>query len=163
MQTRALVIIYTGEEVKEDVLATIAAYLEQYGNNVTDAVAFDAQEIGKIMLRESNCVIGNMGKKNPVVQEAQTPEDEAVVFIGTTMKEELGSDYTDKMFVASLIDRIRRAKKYPTKTANREFMNALFILSQEDLKISASLMERYNLNPDKLAIIRETYNFLAKF
>lgn len=163
MQTRALVIIYTGEEVEKDVLDTIAAYLAQYDNNVTDVVTFNAQEISKIILRESNCVIEKAGKKDPVTQEAQTPEDKAVVFIGTIMKEELGSDYTDRTFVASIIDRIRCAKKYPTRTANREFMNALFILSQEDLKISSSLMEKYNLNRERLAIIRETYNFFVKF
>jgi hypothetical protein len=79
------------------------------------------------------------------------------------MRKELGNDFTRQFFVASLIDRIRKARKHPSNQLNRDFLNALFILSQPDLNLSKTILEETHLDPDRIAIIRDTFNFMQKY
>ena len=43
---------------------------------------------------------------------------------------------------------------------NKECMNALFILSQPDLNIGKEILKETNLDDDKIAVIRDTYNLM---
>ena len=79
------------------------------------------------------------------------------------MKKVLGKDYTPRLLVSQLIEKINGAKKRPNNQLNREFMTALFTLSQPDLNLSKTILAETNLDEDKIAIIRDTYNLMQKY
>lgn len=91
-----------------------------------------------------------------------TPEDQAIIFLGTIMKNELEHG-SKAVFVNGLINRIEKARKRPDKEMSREFMNSLFILSQEDLVISGGVMKKYNFDEEKIAIVKEVYNMVKTY
>ena len=59
-----------------------------------------------------------------------------------------------------LVKEMANAKKRPNNQMNKEFMNALFILSQPDLNIGKEILKETNLDDDKIAVIRDTYNLM---
>lgn len=101
-------------------------------------------------------------EKKATEAEATTPEDQAIIFLGTVMKHELEHG-SKAIFVNGLINRIEKARKRPDKEMSREFMNSLFILSQEDLNISVGLMKKYNFDEEKIAIVKEVFNMVKTY
>jgi len=101
----------------------------------------------------------------PLEKEAQckTPEDRAAILVGTIMRDSLiGSNYSADTLVCNLVAKIREAKANPNNEFQREFMKALFILSQPDLKFNRNILKDMNLDKEKIAVIRDTYNLLKR-
>jgi len=95
-------------------------------------------------------------------KDALNAEEQAAVFIGTKFEKALKQEpYEPMMFAAPLFESISKAHRNPNTTASRSLMNALFILSQEDLNISASLLEKYHLDAEKIKTIKRVYNLVV--
>lgn len=157
---RVIVLVFSGEEPDEGVLATIAANIGTMCNtDQVDPFVLNPNDIASAILSGVQFNIPSPNKES----ECKTPEDNAVVLIGGLMKRELGKDYTPRFFMAQLIERINKAKKHPNNQLNREFMNAIFILSQPDLNLSKTILTESHLDEDKIAIIRDTYNLMQKY
>lgn len=160
---RVIVLVFSGEEPDEGVLTTIAANIGAMCNTeVVEPFVLGPKDIAATVLGSVH--FGEIfPPKEEKPHECKTPEDNAAVFVGNLMRKELGDDFTRQFFVASLIDRIRKARKHPSNQLNREFLNALFILSQPDLNLSKTILEETHLDPDRIAIIRDTFNFMQKY
>lgn len=158
---RVIVLVFSGEEPDEGVLATIAANIAAMcETDQVDPFVLNPQDIATNVLRSMNLRVENTGSSDPT---CKTPEDSAAVLIGGLMKKVLDKDFTPQYFVANLIERMRNAKKHPANQLNREFLNALFILSQPDLNISKEILRETHLDPDRIAIIRDTFNLMQKY
>lgn len=162
---RIIALVFNGEEPDLIVLARLSKVLET-GCQVEGSVegyTYDEKDVMNLIAKSLNTT----AFKNLPHEESQyackTPEDNAAVFIGGLMRKELVKDYQKTYFVASLIDRIRKAKKHPAEELNKEFWKALRILSGDELNISKTILEEYNLDLEKLSIIRDTFRFITKY
>jgi len=160
-QPRAIVLIYSGEEPTKEVLAVIAANI---------AVACETEQVDPFVLNPkeiAQAILEGVKLKvsMPLEKEAQckTPEDRAAILVGTIMRNSLiGSNYSADTLVCNLVAKIREAKANPNNEFQREFMKALFILSQPDLKFNRNILKDMNLDKEKIAVIRDTYNLLKR-
>lgn len=157
---RVIVLVFSGEEPDAGVLATIAANIGAMCNtDQVDPFVLNPGDIASAVLSGLQLNIPGQTKES----ECKTPEDNAAVLIGGLMKKVLGKDYSPRLFMSQLIEKINGAKKRPNNQLNREFMNALFILSQPDLNLSRAILTETHLDEDKIAIIRDTYNLMQKY
>lgn len=156
MKTRALVVVFTGEPTDEIVRGTIAAVLCKRGATQVDMVELDLKEIAKSIIAAA------ISDKPEESIENHTPEDEAVILIGTLMKNEL-AHFNVSTFTAALATKIAEASVNPTSDESKSFMNALFILSKDELLISQSLMKKYKLNHQRINLIKRIYNLSKTF
>lgn len=162
---RIIALVFNGEEPNVIVLASLSKVLEtacQVEGNV-EGYTYDEKDVMNLIAKSLNAI--NFKDLPPEERRyaCKTPEDNAVVFIGGLMKKELGKDYQKMHFVASLIDRIRKAKKHPADDLNKEFWKALRILSGDELNVSKTILEEYNLDLERLSIIRDTFRFMTKY
>ena len=148
MKTNALVIFYDGNKLSDDIIfkalarADISRELRVYH--------MDESEIG------SHIASKLVQEDTPVLQQ-NTAEDNAVIFIGTKFAKTLKRG--DKLKLAlSIFYAMSDARNTPNNKDSRALMNALFILSQPDLCISEHLLQKYNMDEEKIAVIRDCYN-----
>lgn len=162
MQTRAILLIYEGEVAPDDafVIDLQTAVGTQSGAETVHAVVFNQQEIAKILLtsdRVSSAVKTVTKAKNPQVKN--TPEDAAIIYFGTILAHALAKPFNKKEFTGALLNAYLRLEK----EEKERFDNALEILSGEDLKISKSLMDKYNFTGQKIAVFKTLYGFISKW
>ena len=153
---RAIVLIYSGEEPSAELLAVIAANVaEVCRTDQVDPFVFDPEDMARIM-------ISAVGKKAKVCTETHlTTADKAAIFIYKRMKDSLGTNYTKENFILELLKKIGEAKSNKNNKESKAFINALFILSQPNLEFSSKeILRDCHLNEDRIAIIRDTYNFI---
>lgn len=148
---KAMIVYYRGEINDFDVA------------KITAAFPVDADVVGAATLSD-NEVATAIAKVVPFEakrEEAElTPEDNAAVLIGTILADSI-ANYNASNFVKDILAKVEKCKRNPGKKENKAFMNALFILSNEDLRISKGLLDKYGLDPEKIAIIKKTYNFIS--
>ena len=159
---RALVVFFVGEECNEIARGAIIANLRKNCNasDYSEVIEIEGSEIAKDWLKTAVDLDAPIG--NAHVVEMRTPEDEAVIYIGTVMKDEL-THFNAAQFIASLSAKINEASVNPHNEENKRFMNALFILSKEDLVISQNLLKKYKLNRQKIALIKRVYTITSTF
>lgn len=164
-ETRAVLIIFDGTELPNTVIDTIAKHIANIADaEKVDTFIYSAKEIASI-------IINNVGKPENASIEPKpierTPEDQAIIFIGTIMKDALEAPYDGYVLFKALVNKIDELRNdlitQTGKEAYDQFMNALFILSQENLVVSKSLMKKYHFSQEKIATIKKTYNFVTKF
>lgn len=131
--------------------------LAKNGVNPHGVTVMSDREVAAIIIEKAH-----ESKEQKPEEVDYTPEDQAIIFLGTVMKNELEKG-SKAIFVNGLINRIEKARKHPNREMSREFMNTLFILSQEDLTISAGLMTKYNFDEEKIAIVKEVYNIVKTY
>ena len=158
---RVIIMVFTGEEPDRRMLESVAENIA--ARCMTDTVDHFVLGPDDIVKAIASTIPFNNVDALKETHSCLTAADNAAVFIGSLMKKELGKDYTPRLFMPALVGRINNAKKYPNNQLNREFMNALFILSQPDLNLSKAILAEKNLDEDKIAIIRDTYNFMQKY
>lgn len=153
----SLVFLYDGTAPSPAVVGAIACELTQKceAENV-QAFVGDGKAIAEAIVKNIKDDV------DMVNEEEMTAADKAVVFIGETFRDILGHDYTKMGFILELTRMMFQARKHPGVSKNKALMNALFILSQEDLKISKSLLEQYHLDEEKLLVIKEIYTCAIK-
>lgn len=154
---KAIIFMYDGRELSTSIIEAMCKYIAQCGrtpltvdtlsdNDITEAIAAKAKQA---------CVI-KMELETPDSPQQRNAEEQAVIVIGTTMRDEL-EHFNPLAFGAAIIEKVNRAKKNPNRETNRAFMNALFVLSQEDVNISQSLLDEYNMDSHKISIIKSIY------
>lgn len=157
-QQRAIVIMYIGEEPPAEMVHSIVAQV---------AIRCDAQQSIDVQTYSSKD-IGNIlvGKAKKIIEEAtrdedRTPEDQAVIYLGTVLKDTLEAPFNEYNLMVGLTLYIQKVKATGSEEDNRKLMNALFILSRENLVVSESLMKKYHFTPRKISTIRKVYNFVT--
>ena len=158
-ETRAIILIFEGTEVSEETLDVIAAAISAQCNTMTvDNFVYSSKEIADAIMK-SDLKCGE-ARPTPVIEETKTAEDEAIIYIGTIMEEDLKKPFNKYALSGAIIDKMRN---YPpgSEEATR-FINALFILSQENLEVSRNLMKKYHFSIEKIAIFKKMYNTLVK-
>ena len=164
-ETRAVLIIFDGTELPATAIDTIANHIANIANTEkVDTFTYSAKEIAAaIMSNVGKIEVASVEQK----REERTPEDQAIIFIGTIMKDALEAPFDGYVLFKALVNKIDELRNGLITTAGKEaydqFMNALFILSQENLVISKSLMKKYHFSQEKIATIKKTYNFVTKF
>jgi len=148
---KAMIVYYRGEINDFDVA------------KITAAFPVDADIVGAAILSNDE-VAAAVAKVVPFEAKKEeielTPEDNAAILIGTTLADSI-ANYNASNFVKDILAKVEKCKRNPGKKENKAFMNALFILSNEDLRISKDLLDKYGLDPEKIAIIKKTYNFIS--
>jgi len=148
---KAMIVYYRGEINDFDVA------------KITAAFPVDADVVGAAILSNDE-VAAAVAKVVPFEAKKEeielTPEDNAAILIGTTLADSI-ANYNASNFVKDILAKVEKCKRNPGKKENKAFMNALFILSNEDLRISKGLLDKYGLDPEKIAIIKKTYNFIS--
>lgn len=161
METRAMLFIFVGEEPPVELVRDIAGMIAGCCNTTgtIDHFEYDSEDIAKAILTAplASDVIGGLRVQQQMKEH--TPEEEAVIYVGTVMKDVLGVKFTPEDFVAALTKKISECRNSHTEEAKR-FMNSLFILSQEGLVISQSILKKYKLNEKKILIIKRVYNLV---
>lgn len=148
---KAMIVYYRGEINDFDVTKITAAF--PVDADVVGAATLSNDEVAAAVAK----VVPFEAKK----EEAElTPEDNAAILIGTTLADSI-ANYNASNFVKDILAKVEKCKRNPGKKENKAFMNALFILSNEDLRISKGLLDKYGLDPEKIAIIKKTYNFIS--
>ena len=148
---KAIIVYYRGEINNYDVM------------KITTAFPVDADVVGAATLSNDE-VAAAVAKVVPFEAKKEevelTPEDNAAILIGTIFADSI-ANYNASNFVKDILAKVEKCKRNPGKKENKAFMNALFILSNEDLRISKGLLDKYGLDPEKIAIIKKTYNFIS--
>jgi len=160
-EQRFLVIKFKGEEVPEKLVTAVVNRMKELCNvqEKVEVLALDEEDITNIVI--SATLKRMLTPHRPALEESElTPADKAVIYVGTVLNPYLGSNYKTENFVAKLAEKITEVKNHDDSEA-REFMNAIFILSQEDLKISKSILKKYKLDENKIRIIKRLYNLVA--
>jgi hypothetical protein len=148
---KAMIVYYRGEINDFDVAKITAAF--PVDADVVGAATLSNDEVAAAVAK----VVPFEAKKEEI---ELTPEDNAAILIGTTLADSI-ANYNASNFVKDILAKVEKCKRNPGKKENKAFMNALFILSNEDLRISKGLLDKYGLDPEKIAIIKKTYNFIS--
>lgn len=158
-ETRAIILIFEGTEVSEETLDVIASAISAQCNTMTvDNFVYSSKEIADAIMKSDLKCSGT--KPAPVIEEKRTAEDEAIIYIGTIMEEDLKKPFNKYALSGAIIDKIKNYA--PGSVEATRFINALFILSQENLEVSRSLMKKYHFSIEKIAIFKKMYNTLVK-
>lgn len=148
---KAMIVYYRGEINDFDVAKITAAF--PVDADIVGAATLSNDEVAAAVAK----VVPFEAKKEEV---ELTPEDNAAILIGTALADSI-ANYNASNFVKDILAKVEKCKRNPGKKENKAFMNALFILSNEDLRISKGLLDKYGLDPEKIAIIKKTYNFIS--
>ena len=158
---KAIIIFYQGSTIQDVELKNFVRSIVDFGRKIVGVTLMKDDEVAAATVRNTTTTEASVEEVHTITAPI-TAEDNAAIYVGTIMEEEL-KHFNPGVLIASLTKRMNDAKKQPNKKANREFMNALFILAQTDLCISREILEKYNLNAEKLLLIKETYNFVSKY
>lgn len=149
---RYIVIAHNGDPSTNQMREEIAEYI----NKSCNAVAIEITEVSEFeldLVRKAN--------NAKSTDDDGTPEDEAVIYIGSIFKNEL-ANFNPSKFTGALANKIAEASNDPSKESNKRFMNSLFILSKDELLISQNLMKKYKLDRQRISLIKNVYNLLSK-
>lgn len=151
-----IVFTYEGEEPDRATAGRMAANLPTDSANI---FVFSNKEIAD-MLAEA------IVKKGVVANqpcEETTPEDNAVIYIGTVMEQALKEPFDGYKLFRAVLNKVDEFKCHFSEEEHKKLINALFILSQEDLEISRTLLRKYHFSQEKLLIMKKVYNFITSF
>lgn len=149
---------YFGQELTQNDLERIGSIIkERTGATVMEVTQNNGKDI---MLDTIRDCVKNICKSYYPECEEYTEEDNATIFIGTTFKDALSKyDKRPSILINKIVDKVNECKSSPNDEKSRIFINAMTILSRQDLKISESLLKKYNLDAEKIRVIRNTYDF----
>lgn len=162
MQIRAIVVIYDGKEAPNYIIEKIAEQMIPILGPEKNVMPFqlDSSDIAGYLAANA---VPKVSGTYSVKEKDEKPGDMAVTYIGTVMKESLASPFDANRFIADLTTRIAEIQVNPLKDPNRQFMNALFILSKDGVEVSAKVLKKYNMSVEKIGLIRSVYNIVSKF
>lgn len=154
--TRALVIFFNGYEPNEPALAKVGAALyESCSAKDLNCFTFSGKELATMLLKTGSVAV------TPVQDEEKTPEDEAVIYIGTLLEKDLKEPFDSYKFFRAVMNKIDEFRIHFSEEEHKRLMNALFILSQEDLEVSRKLLKKYHFSQEKILILKKVYNFVT--
>jgi len=157
--TKMLIILFNGrttvhEAARAEICRTLGELCEATS---VEMMELNARELAIIAAKPIAEQLQVEEKKESVTK---TAEDEAIIYIGNVMKEELSKPKFDPIdFIDVLLHKARDSKN---GADNRALLNAMFILSQDQLHVSESLMKEYNMTPYKIKLIKRCYSIICK-
>lgn len=156
-QLRAITLLFRGSEPNSETIAALSDIIGMSCQTTgIEFFTYDSKDLADSLIQSHKATYVDSGKHE------LNAEEQAVVFIGTKFEKALKQEpYEPMMFAAPLFESISKAHRNPNTTASKSLMNALFILSQEDLNISASLLEKYHLDAEKIKTIKRVYNLVV--
>lgn len=142
-QTRAIVILYNGSEVKKETLASMAHLIDADvdAGDTLDVRLVDSDDIAKVLFKN---VISGV-KVNKV-----SAKDQAIIYIASLFKEEMADPV---WFKKSLIFNAISGH-------NAELLNALTILKNGVDGCSAAVLEKYGVKSTHLRVIKTVANLV---
>lgn len=160
---KAIIIFYDGKSLSQENAVALARRIHEYTESRTGSIHIDSisdHEITKLITE-----VGiNAANTRGVVLEAKaepemTPADHAVVYVGTMFKSPLAKGTAN--FVSALSQKLWNIRTYPSKEdPNRELTNAIHILTEENISVSKSLLEKYHFTVETFSAIRELSKLL---
>lgn len=141
-QTRAIVILYNGSEIKRETLASIARLIDADvdAENTLDVRSLNSDDIAKVLFE--NIV--------PVKADKESAKDQAIIYIASLFKEEMSDP---AWFRKSLI--INAISGH-----NAELLNALTILKNGADGCSLSVLNKYGVKPTHIRVIKAVANLV---
>lgn len=153
-----LVILFNGTTTHEAVRAEISRTLgELCGATSVEMLELNARELAIVAAKP---IAEQLQVEEKRESATKTAEDEAVIYIGNVMQEELSKPKFDPIDFIEVL--LRKARDSKQGADNRALLNAMFILSQDELHVSESLMKKFNMTPYKLKLIKRCYNIICK-
>lgn len=154
MKTNVIVIFYDGARLADEAIINALARACD-SNKELEVFHLDSKEVAKTLVGATKTIVVEDECANEM-----TAEENAVVYVGTILKEALETD--DKISIMmETVDEIAKAQKKPNDKKNKQFMNALFTLAQGDLSnISPSILREYDMDWEKISIIKSCYNHI---
>lgn len=156
METKAILLIFNGSAITEACLQQLGKVLAEYCNASTDVDTFvyNAKDI-------ANAIVKKEGTGVIIKKEEPTPIEASIIYLGNILEEALTAPFNSIELASAITDKVIKLKGV-NEEQHRRFMNALFILSQEDLIVSKSLMRKYHFSQEKLLVFKKVYNLLTK-
>lgn len=154
---KALIVMYEGDTVSSELVASIGSAInaECRAKNIS-VYSYDEKDIANAIIKFAT------PEEEPKSNHSEyNAEEKAVIYIGTLFQNVLGQSYKTETFVSALTQKISEAR-YASDEDSKAFMNALFVLSQEDLHISQALLRKYRMNESKILIIKRIYNIVVR-
>ena len=163
------VISWMGQQLLPHHIDEISRYLAKYVaiNKTLNVDIYDPVDISNLVAQDSllkaiNAANDTNGETVGVVNEdIRTPEDHAVIFISAWMAEYADENTNfenwKRVLTVQVIEALRDKNEF-----SKELINAMFILSGENLNVSLPLMKKYNMTTEKIRAIKELYHFLQK-
>lgn len=155
-QIQAIVFIYEGEEVDQVTIGRMGANLPADSAN---SFTFSYKEIVEMLVKAA--IKKEVAVNQPC--EETTPEDNAVIYIGTVMEQALKEPFDGYKLFRAVMNKVDEFKSHFSEEEHKKLINALFILSQEDLEVSRALLRKYHFSQEKLLIMKKVYNFITSF
>lgn len=156
-EPRALVIVWQGKEVPEEIVAEIVAMMAQCKATVPELVTakqFDADGLAKCIGNTIHVDGSNILNNNDL-----DPIYNAIVFIGTKYKECLGNTGTFSIHLSSDLsdEKYKRATGKPT---DESLIAAVEILATKTISSRyAPVLNEYGMKKSILDIIHTTYMY----
>lgn len=158
MEPRAIIIVWQGKEVPEEVISQIVAIMANCGAAIPEMVTakqFDADGLAKCI---GGCIsIDNSGILN---NKDLDPIHNAIVYIGTYYKESIANT---SMFALQLSADIstERYKRATGKPVNESLINAVEILATKTVNINkySTVLNEYGMKKATLEIIHTAYRY----
>ena len=151
----------TDEEMDRLIYALPKAFTERTTGPIS-AYRLNDDDIASAMVTKciqmQTKIVGESG--NFENKDTLTPEDEAIVYIGTIFKDVLARPYNSTVFIHKLMEKIMNAAENPELESSKRLINALFILSQEKLNVSATILKKYNMSKEKIGTIKRVYDLV---
>lgn len=145
MESRAIVIMYHGDEASQYVLTHIIESLIGSGI-VNKCVSPQIFQLSSDDLAKASAVITEVKP-----EQEDTPENLAAIFIGERFKAPLQEKNTSKFAVDITADILQ---------GNERTKNAVEILVNPNTPISKDLVVKYKLTPAALTVIRNAYSYV---
>lgn len=165
INNQAVVFLFTGNEPTPELLNEVGKTLAKFchAEGKMDIRVFSAEDLSNLVVANIMCTATKDRAKAKIFPLEKTAEEEAMIYLGTTMSTAFEAPFNEYNLMMALILQIEKTRSMADSEPHKRLMNALFILSQENLVISKSLMEKYHFSVKKIATIKKVYNFVTSY
>lgn len=157
MEPRAIVIVWQGKEVPEDIIARMIAIMADCGAAIPEMVTakqFDADGLAK-------CIGGSISIDTSGIlnKEDLDPIYNAIVYIGTEYKECITNNSAFALRLSADISD-ERYKRATGKPGNESLLTAVEILSKKTISAKyAPFLNEYGIKKSTLEVIHTAYHY----
>ena len=160
MRTRAILLVFQSESpITENFLAELGQMMaKRLGiSGDIDTNVFTPEEITNILV--TNAKKTSTSKINFDENKLNAAEN-AIILIGTIMRENLVNYFGRASFKAALADKVQDLLCYGTVESYQNFIKAMKELSRDTVEVSASIMRKYHFSREKILVIKQYYDEL---
>lgn len=158
MRTKAILFIFQSElPITESALADLGERMTRHFgiSGDIDTTVYSPEEI-------SNLLVTNAKKQAPKIsfeENKLNPAENAIVFIGTKMREDLVNYVGKAAFKNAVMEKAEELLSSDAKMYTA-FTKAMRELSRNNIEVSSSLMRKYHFSKEKVFVIKTCYDEL---